>query len=203
MNPHSNSLFLNLPLLRQRFNKARKYYVLDGFVTDHVALIRDTSTLYRWLSTFEEDEKRKTAMYLRRINELEPVRKQLGRQAYLDTIKQLQFEIGECWMEMCELKQGRLEKKVAANPAYRSKESEILKSNEYCEAAIEAFYETVGGDSDVTFSVTDLNEQLGFGKYKEADIEAGIKALCAARVDGASPPMYKVAEDGKYGLVDT
>ena len=139
MNPHSNSLFLNLPLLRQRFNKARKYYVLDGFVTDHVALIRDTSTLYRWLSTFEEDEKRKTAMYLRRINELEPVRKQLGRQAYLDTIKQLQFEIGECWMEMCELKQGRLEKKVAANPAYRSKESEILKSNEYCEAAIEAF----------------------------------------------------------------
>jgi KIF-binding protein len=45
-----------------RHVKAQQFYVLDGYVTDHVALCRDVSAMYKWLSQFEEDEKRKLAM---------------------------------------------------------------------------------------------------------------------------------------------
>ena len=128
-------------LATARHAKAKKFYVLDGFVTDHVALCRDVSSMYRSLGTFEADEKRKTAMYLRRVQELKPVAKELGRQAYLDTIRALTFEIGEIWMEMCEMKQERLSKKQAANPAYRPKDAEVAKSNEYCNSSIDAFIE--------------------------------------------------------------
>jgi len=32
------------------------------YVTDHVALCRDVSNMYKWLAVFEDDEKRKTIM---------------------------------------------------------------------------------------------------------------------------------------------
>ena len=47
--------------------------MLDGYVTDYVALCRDVSAMYRWLLVFEDDEKRKTAMMGRRVAELTPI----------------------------------------------------------------------------------------------------------------------------------
>ena len=76
-----------------RHTKAKEFYVLDGYVTDYVALCKNVSHLYRWLLVFEDDEKRKTAMMARRVNELLPILDQLGTNAYNDTLKQLAFEV--------------------------------------------------------------------------------------------------------------
>ena len=38
----------------KHLEEAKGIFVLDGFVTDHVNIIRDTSQLYRFLSNFEE-----------------------------------------------------------------------------------------------------------------------------------------------------
>ena len=76
-----------------RHTKAKELYELDGYVTDYVALCKNVSHLYRWLLVFEDDEKRKTAMMARRVNELLPILDQLGTNAYNDTLKQLAFEV--------------------------------------------------------------------------------------------------------------
>ena len=39
--------------------KAKEYYVLDGYVSDHLALITDEANLYRYLIPFESDSERK------------------------------------------------------------------------------------------------------------------------------------------------
>lgn len=46
--------------------KALQHYVLDGFVSAHVALHQGMSKAYLYLSSFEEDVKRRQAMYSRR-----------------------------------------------------------------------------------------------------------------------------------------
>jgi hypothetical protein len=37
----------------KHLEEAKKVFVLEGYVTDHVNLLRDTSRLYRALSSFE------------------------------------------------------------------------------------------------------------------------------------------------------
>ena len=39
--------------------KAKEYFVLDGFVTEHLDLLSDESNLYRYLIPFEQDPERK------------------------------------------------------------------------------------------------------------------------------------------------
>ena len=73
---------------------------------------------------------------------------------------------------------------------------------EAVEGAIESFYESVGGDMEVTFCAADIIEELSGGPYQEAAVKAAIEALCKAGVDGVSAPAYKVAEGGKYCVID-
>ena len=40
--------------------------MLDGYVTDHIAIIKDQSSLYRQLAIFETDGERKCKMHRRR-----------------------------------------------------------------------------------------------------------------------------------------
>jgi len=122
-----------------RLAKAKAYYQLDGFVTDHVALCKDASCAFKWLAVFEQDEKRKTAMFGRALALLTPLLAQLGRQAYEGELKTLSWEAGEIATEMVEMKQERIAKKKEANPAYVPSRVEVQKSNAYCAQALEAF----------------------------------------------------------------
>mmetsp|Transcript_50467 Transcript_50467/g.64671 ORF Transcript_50467/g.64671 Transcript_50467/m.64671 type:complete len:563 (+) Transcript_50467:706-2394(+) len=118
---------------------AQKFYVLDGYVTDHIALCRDVSALYKWLSCFEEDEKRKIAMLGRRAASLTPLIDELGVSAYAGELKQISFEVAEIHMEMCEIKLERMNTKKTLNNSYVPKSVEILKANEYAMQSIHNF----------------------------------------------------------------
>lgn len=46
---------------------------MDGYVTDHVEILQDHSSLFRALAFFEEDLERRCKMHKRRVDMLEPI----------------------------------------------------------------------------------------------------------------------------------
>jgi KIF-binding protein len=88
----------------ERIRMAQSYYVLDGFVTDHVEICQDNSQLYSKLIFFESNRDRKCKMHKRRIDILSSLCKQISEEHYLHVIRQLLFELGECYSQLLDLK---------------------------------------------------------------------------------------------------
>jgi hypothetical protein len=87
-----------------KMNAAKSYYILDGFVTDHVELCQDTSQLYAKLVFFESNIDRKCKMHKRRIDLLSSLCKEISEEHYLHIMRQLLFELGECYSMLLDLK---------------------------------------------------------------------------------------------------
>lgn len=109
--PITCSFILDYDQARQVFlfamniiNQAKTYYVLDGFVTDHVEISQDTSQLYLKMIFFESNIDRKCKMHKRRIDILSSLCQQISEEHYLSLIRQLLFELGECYSALLDLK---------------------------------------------------------------------------------------------------
>lgn len=53
--------------------QAKEYFLVDGYVTDHIEILQDHSALYRSLIFFEEEAEARCKMHKRRIDMLEPI----------------------------------------------------------------------------------------------------------------------------------
>ncbi|XP_067858750.1 KIF-binding protein [Heptranchias perlo] len=84
--------------------EAKEFFQLDAHVTDHIEVVQDHSALFKALAFFEEDQERRCKMHKRRIDMLDTVYTELNPQYYLLVCRQLQFEIGDTYYEMMELK---------------------------------------------------------------------------------------------------
>ncbi|XP_072883277.1 KIF-binding protein [Hemitrygon akajei] len=84
--------------------EAKEFFQLDDHVTDHIEVVQDHSALFKALAFFEEDLERRCKMHKRRIDMLNAVYTELNPQYYLLVCRQLQFEIGDTYYEMMELK---------------------------------------------------------------------------------------------------
>jgi len=96
-----------LPLFKKGmewYNAAKEYYVLDGFVSEHVSILEDMSWMYRMLAFWEKSPQRALAMHKRRAGFLEPVVEQINPRAYDTLWKQVTFELGEIYREMMDIK---------------------------------------------------------------------------------------------------
>ena len=102
---HARVVFLRAAT---RIEAAKKYYQIDGYVTDHTNLLHDNSRLYHYLSIFEPDVKRKLAMESRRVDMLQPLIGKLSKTAFEALHKQLSFEVGEAYMSLLEIKSDKL-----------------------------------------------------------------------------------------------
>eukprot|EP00238_Polyblepharides_amylifera_P008751 CAMPEP_0196576318 /NCGR_PEP_ID=MMETSP1081-20130531/5613_1 /TAXON_ID=36882 /ORGANISM="Pyramimonas amylifera, Strain CCMP720" /LENGTH=579 /DNA_ID=CAMNT_0041894895 /DNA_START=68 /DNA_END=1807 /DNA_ORIENTATION=- len=91
-------------LAMPHFRKAAEYYALDGFVTEHVDLLLECSTLYKHLSIFEPDIHRQCVMHDARAKPLEHVFKQLNPKIFEGLYKQMAFELGEIFRTKMDLK---------------------------------------------------------------------------------------------------
>ena len=87
-----------------KIKSAKSYYVLDGFVTDHVELSQDISQLYVKLVFFESRVDRKCKMHKRRIDLLAFLCKEISEEHYVSLMRQLLFELGECYSVLLDLK---------------------------------------------------------------------------------------------------
>ena len=86
------------------FTKALQYFVIDGFVTEHVEIKQSMSSMYRSLAAFEEDKSRSCKMHKRRINLLEPLVLELNHNVYQNYYRQLSDEVARSYGEMVDLK---------------------------------------------------------------------------------------------------
>lgn len=90
---------------------AKRVFVLDGFVTQHVRVAQLESALYKRLIAFETDAKRVVAMQLRRLALLTPVLSaELNPVAFCALVQELSYECAEVAAEVFDLK---LEKRRA------------------------------------------------------------------------------------------
>ncbi|KAM8876616.1 KIF-binding protein [Synchiropus picturatus] len=89
---------------QSHITQAKEYFLMDGFVTDHIEILQDHSALFRALAFFEEDLERRCKMHKRRVDMLEPVCNELNSQYYLMIRRQLMFELAETYNEMMDLK---------------------------------------------------------------------------------------------------
>lgn len=69
-------------LSNTQFKKSLDFYVLDGFVTEHIQMKQDLSKLYKNLSMIEENPQRVFAMLERRKELLEPILAEINPKAY-------------------------------------------------------------------------------------------------------------------------
>ena len=87
---------------RAEYMKALEFYVLDGYVTDHVTLQQGVSKLYHSLAAFESDVKRIAAMEKRRIVLLRPIANDINNEHYVLKTKELWYECAQAAQEIHE-----------------------------------------------------------------------------------------------------
>nr|XP_039249060.1 KIF-binding protein-like [Styela clava] len=97
----SRQVFL---IAKKYVDSALEFFVMDGFVTDNIELTQDMSALYKHLIFFETEKERKCKMHKRRIDLLTQVLNEINPQFFLLICRQLQFEIGEIYGAMLDLK---------------------------------------------------------------------------------------------------
>lgn len=123
-----------------RIEAAKKVFVLDGFVTDHVNLLQEHSKLYHYLSSFEIDSKRKLAMETRRLEILQSLLGSLNRTAFDVLHKQISYELGETYLALLEVKLDKLRDRSGGEINENNlKKSEMAKCNYYCKGVLAMF----------------------------------------------------------------
>mmetsp|Transcript_3688 Transcript_3688/g.5709 ORF Transcript_3688/g.5709 Transcript_3688/m.5709 type:complete len:337 (-) Transcript_3688:35-1045(-) len=151
-----------------RLETAKKNFPIDGFVTDHVTLLRQHSQLYHYLAGFESDIKRKLAMEIRRADLLKALPNSLSRNAFEGLVKGVSYELGEIYMNALELKTQKILSKTSIESM---KAVDREKCNEYIACSIAMFLNFISfyiksGDgpprSGEIFSSMQLTELMQF-----------------------------------------
>lgn len=83
--------------------RAKGFFVLDGFVSDHFAVLQLESTAYATLSAWEPDATRRITMHKMRMQLLSAV-DELNESAYLQLTRQTRFDVGGIAADMLEIK---------------------------------------------------------------------------------------------------
>jgi len=91
-------------LTQKLVEKALEFFKFDGYVMDHVEITQDLSKSWKNLADFDSNFERRCKMHKRRIDMLIPLVTGMNPQYYLQVVRQLQYEIGEIYSEMAELK---------------------------------------------------------------------------------------------------
>jgi len=139
---HAREMFLKA---LEHFNSAKKYYVLDGFVTEHFNILQDISSLYGALIVFEKDSDRVCKMIKRRIDLFEPLVQLLNPQHFTFMLQQITFRLGELYSELAEEKFMMIEKEeegiIKSTPAAAR---QVKKTNSLISSSAKYFQQFVG-----------------------------------------------------------
>ncbi len=172
-------------LANTQYKKALEYFVLDGYVTQHIVLRKDISDLYKTLSGIEPEPARLMAMLDRRREILEPVAHDINPKAYCAQMQEVWYELTLIFAEMhvrageetqsakCKAKRARaiqdMNKYALKSTEYSHKLVELLKGldeqSENVDQAIQAQYFNIAKMySEMEFDT--LEENLKY--YKES-----------------------------------
>lgn len=94
-------IFLNHGL--NFFNKAKDYYILDGFVTEHFEILQSISKLYGAAASFTKDQFVRIDLHKERLHLLEPLLMVLNPNHFHVMIQQIYVTCGEIYEEMASI----------------------------------------------------------------------------------------------------
>ncbi|KAH9081407.1 hypothetical protein LEN26_021290 [Aphanomyces euteiches] len=119
---------------------AKSYFVLDGYVTDHIRLLQSQSRCYAKLIPFELDRKRQMAMHQKRIQVYESIlQSDFNLNAYGHLLQEIYYEVGEIYNALHDLKVVHLTK------SYMETNSFAVESIQYFEKFLRVYYYQQGG----------------------------------------------------------
>ncbi|KAA6360851.1 MAG: hypothetical protein EZS28_043622 [Streblomastix strix] len=86
--------------------QALNFFVLDGFVTEHINIQMDIASLYEAMTVFydESDLSSQAKLHKRIANILEPIIPQLNPQNYRNIIGEMAHEVGEAYNRLADIK---------------------------------------------------------------------------------------------------
>jgi len=125
------------------YNKSKKYYQLDGFVTEYVNIEFDMVNLYEYLIRFEKIGNRKLAMYKKRLELIEPLLKELNPQHFYSQVQAIFFKCAEIYSEVAKL----FERMSADLNETSNYNNFLFKSIDYYQKYINT-YDMKGADKD-------------------------------------------------------
>ena len=165
---------------QMRIDAAKRFYLLDGHVSDHVQLLQYQSQLYHYLAIFEKDFKRKLAMENKRIEILEPLLLTLSPVAYEGLHKSISYEVGELYMTLLDIKIEKIRSKRHDGIVNGGviKKAELTNCNNYCKGAIAMFCHYAS-----FFDKSDSSSARGVVNFKEFSLRDLIDSGCTAPDD--------------------
>ena len=86
-----------------QYKKSMSFFVLDGYVTEHIAMSQEISAMIKDLSSIENDNISKISFLEKRLGLIDPIRIVLNPKAYPVFYEKLIVESAEICNEICEL----------------------------------------------------------------------------------------------------
>lgn len=162
------------------YEKAKATYVLDGFVTRHVAILQSQSKLLKYLVAFETEPKRVAAMHQRRETLLRGLviktcETYLNPKVYEVQHKEITFELGEICQEVMDACIARGEAYAKKAGKTRTSDKERAKTAGLCASDSFAAFRALYGESK-------LNELDAHSKVPYL-----MSLFCEARIYGRLP----------------
>jgi len=120
--------------MNTQFKKALKVFVLDGYVSEYIQIVRDLSAGYRCLAAVEKDREMQMALHEKRKELLEMPQREINPKAYENYWQHLTIELAEINNTLFETK---WEHFVSAQRPL--KKSFILNMNNFCTQSIKHY----------------------------------------------------------------
>lgn len=120
------------------FARGKEFFVLDGFVSEHIGILQGISRIYKYLAFYEPDQKRAAAMHIRRVDALSPLIKELNSNVFMRYHREASLESAAAMQDVFDLRLVKLEEKLQAdsNPRAVPLPADLQACNEAVDAAI-------------------------------------------------------------------
>lgn len=99
----------------QNLQKSLEFFIIDGWVTEHLELKREISEALRLLVYFEKNKPRIYAMLDKRIELLEPWVDEINKEAFSRLWQQLINEVATIYLDIFEMKKEQAKTKKSVN----------------------------------------------------------------------------------------
>lgn len=153
-----------------------EYFIVDGYVTEHIEMKRDISGMYKVLCYFESNTARIFAMTKRRLELLEDYTKELNKQSYSTLWQQLMNEVATVYVDLYDLKmESKKLSKAALTEATTyaltsiGKQTELLEYISKIELNNDTYQDIIQSSSNLMFGIAKLYSRLE-GLDKEAKV---------------------------------
>eukprot|EP00467_Chlorarachnion_reptans_P000111 CAMPEP_0114516848 /NCGR_PEP_ID=MMETSP0109-20121206/17560_1 /TAXON_ID=29199 /ORGANISM="Chlorarachnion reptans, Strain CCCM449" /LENGTH=563 /DNA_ID=CAMNT_0001697291 /DNA_START=144 /DNA_END=1835 /DNA_ORIENTATION=+ len=175
--------------------EAAAFFVLDGFVTDHIKILQELSQFWKLLAMREADPTRRARMHKRRINLLRPVLHEISQAAYGQEYQQLADEVASSYVKIFDCKEQIFPSvSTAKRPKAVAKMNSLLQNAIlYYRVFMRGFHENFGPDPpakmDGYLQPPYLQARFHVARLLAKIVADSIPAKC--KLDTASYEEYK------------